>query len=64
MFSEKYDLLFKQPIIVHISEFSGKTVYKMIIGNFVTSAEAQHLLVQMRAKGVNGFVKDLREIKA
>jgi subtilisin family serine protease len=54
---------FKQPVFIHVAG-SGPTttVYRVLVGQFSTLAEANKLLSTMKAAGVAGFVKDLRTL--
>ena len=58
--AEKLQKQFKQPIVVNINELAGKTVYKVLVGVFDKSADANSLQKTMKAGGVDGFVKDLK----
>ena len=58
--AEKLQAQFKQPIVVNISQLSGKTVYKVLVGAFDKNADASTLQKAMKAQGVDGFVKDLK----
>lgn len=59
---ELLQAMFNQPVIVHINELSGKTVYRVIVGAFSKSSEALALLNKMKGEGVNGFVQDLKKL--
>jgi subtilisin family serine protease len=51
---------FKQPTYVHIvGSGTSTTIYRVLVGQFSTLAEANKLLGVMKANGVAGFVKDL-----
>lgn len=51
---------FKQPVLVHVSGSSPTSmVYRLLVGQFNTLAEANKVLAAMKAKGVSGFAKDL-----
>ena len=51
---------FKQPVLVHVSGSSSSSmVYRLLVGQFNTLAEANRLLATMKANGVSGFAKDL-----
>jgi Subtilase family/SPOR domain len=60
--AEKLQSAFNAPIIVSINELEGKTVYKMVVGAFAQKAEAVALQKRMLDKGVNGFVRDLKDL--
>jgi subtilisin family serine protease len=56
---------FKQPVLVHVSGSSSTSmVYRMLVGQFNTLAEASKFLETMRANKVDGFVKDLGTLSA
>ena len=56
---------FKQPVLVHVSGSSPTTmVYRLLVGQFNTLAEASKFLATMRAGKVDGFAKDLRTLSA
>lgn len=50
---------FNEPILVHIAKLRGKTVYKVLIGSFKNKDKAMQYQGKMKAKGVNGIIKDL-----
>lgn len=51
---------FKQPVLVHVSGSSSTSmVYRLLVGQFNTLAEANRLVATMKAKGVGAFAKDL-----
>lgn len=60
--AEKLQRQFKQPILVNINELAGKTVYKVLVGAYDKSADATALQKNMKAAGVDGFVKDLKGV--
>ena len=49
-----------ETIVVNINELNGKTVYKVIVGAFPNKKDATSLLKDMKAAGVDGFVKNLK----
>lgn len=54
---EKLQKLFSnEPVIVNINELGGKTVYKILLGQYTEVNDARKLSVNMKSKGVNGFV--------
>ncbi len=59
---ERLKTLFNQPVLVHINTYQGQTVYRVIVGSFATTTDANRLLTNMKAKGVNGFVQDLGKL--
>lgn len=61
---EKLQNLFgQQPIIVNINELGGRTVYKVIIGQYVDISEAKKMLEKIRGKNLDGFVANLSKLK-
>lgn len=59
--ADRFERLFGEPIIININEIGGRTVYKMIVGAFDTSTEAQQLLNRMKTMGVRGFLRNLAD---
>lgn len=57
--AEKLQKQFAETIVVNINELNGKTVYKVIVGAFPNKNDATKLQKEMKAAGVDGFVKDL-----
>jgi thiol-disulfide isomerase/thioredoxin len=61
---EKIQQLFPtKKVLVHITEFNGKVVYRVAIGTFATYQLAANALPQVRDKGFESFVKDLSTLK-
>ncbi|MBI5917667.1 MAG: S8 family serine peptidase [Bacteroidetes bacterium] len=60
--AEKLQRQFSQPIVVNINQLSGKTVYKVLVGAFDKKTDASDLQKKMKTGGVDGFVKDLKEM--
>lgn len=60
---EKLERMFQVPIIVSINELNGKTVYKVVVGAFDKIADAKVLNETMTKNGVNGFVKNLKDLE-
>jgi subtilisin family serine protease len=50
---------FNVPVNVNISESGGRTIYKVIMGNYNDVSQARQLLQRVKSSGMNGFVKDL-----
>jgi subtilisin family serine protease len=51
---------FKNPVLTHIvGSGTTTTIYRVLVGQFTTLADANKLLGVMKANGVAGFVKDL-----
>jgi len=57
--AEKLQRQFAETIVVNINELNGKTVYKVIVGAFPNKRDATSLQKDMKAKGIDGFIKDL-----
>ncbi len=60
---EKLESLFGEPVVVSINELNGKTVYKVVVGVYKERAKAKTLLKRMKAEGVNGFLRKLKDLK-
>ncbi len=60
--AEKLERLFGEPTIANISELNGKTVYKVLCGALAKKADADALAKRMKEAGVEGFVKNLKEL--
>ena len=60
--TEKLGRLFGEPVIVNINELEGKTVYKIIAGVFNTKQEAGRFSKKMKEAGVNGFLRNLKDL--
>ena len=61
---EKLQKVFgNQPVIVNINELGGRTVYKVLLGQFTARNEASKMLNFMQSKGFNGFVADYTKLK-
>ncbi|MEZ4960029.1 MAG: S8 family serine peptidase [Saprospiraceae bacterium] len=60
--AEKLQRQFGASILVNINELNGKTVYKLLLGTFSNKTDASNLLKKIKAAGVDGFVKDLKEL--
>ncbi|MFK7810023.1 MAG: S8 family serine peptidase [Saprospiraceae bacterium] len=61
--AEKLQSAFDAPIIVSINELNGKTVYKIVVGAFSRKTDAVALQVRMKQKNVNGFIRNLKDLK-
>ena len=57
--AEKLQRQFSAPVLVSINELDGRTVYKVVLGQYVTKQEGERLLSEMRAKGRNGWLRTL-----
>ena len=58
--AEKLQKQFAETIVVNINELNGKTVYKVIVGNFSNRNTANSLLKKMKKAGIDGFIKNLK----
>lgn len=54
---------FSQPVLVNISNFESKTVYKIIVGSFDSRREAISFRRMMQKKQFDGVIKDLSSVK-
>ena len=59
----KFKNLFNQPILVHIDKLTNKTVYRVLVGEFDRSSDANQLMSQVNNRGLEGFVKDLSTLQ-
>ncbi|MFT7605964.1 MAG: subtilisin family serine protease, partial [Saprospiraceae bacterium] len=59
---EKLQAAFKTDIIVSINELNGKTVYKVVVGAYSGINNAKLLQSKMKAAGVNGFIRNLKDL--
>ena len=50
---------FSEPVIVHISKNTRRTLYKLMVGEFTSHSEAVSFMRIAQAKGMQGIVKDL-----
>ncbi|MFK7945978.1 MAG: S8 family serine peptidase [Saprospiraceae bacterium] len=53
----------RHPAVVNINELGGRTVYKVLLGQFRDVSEARKMLNFMKTKGFNGFVADYKRLK-
>ncbi len=60
---EKLQRQFGLPVIVNINELKGKTVYKVVVGAYNSKDEASRLFQRMKNAGVNGFPRNLADLK-
>ncbi|HFA51061.1 MAG TPA: peptidase S8 and S53 subtilisin kexin sedolisin [Bacteroidetes bacterium] len=58
--AEKLQRQFAETIVVNINELNGKTVYKVIVGAYPNKRDASSLLKDMKAAGINGFIRNLK----
>ena len=61
--AEKLQKRFAETIVVNINELNGKTVYKVIVGAFPNKQDAVSLKKDMKAAGVDGFLKNFKSFK-
>jgi hypothetical protein len=59
---ERLQDAFNTDIVVSINELNGKTVYKVVVGAFPSRDQAQSLQNRMKAAGVNGFIRALKDL--
>ncbi len=59
----KFKNLFSEPIIVHIDKIRGKTVYRVMVGEFGAESQASRFTGTVKSKGLEGFVKDLSGLR-
>jgi hypothetical protein len=60
--AEKLQRQFEATVVVSIQELNGKTVYKLLAGAFPDKKSAEGLQKKLKAGGINGFIKDLKEL--
>ena len=60
--AEKLQGKYDQPVIVNINELGGKTVYKIVVGAFANRSDASSLYIKMKDDGLNGFVRNLKDL--
>ncbi len=60
--AEKLQRTFSAPVVVNINELNGKTVYKVVVGAFSAKTEAKKLQGHMKELGVNGFLRNLKDL--
>ena len=53
----------EEQMIVHIGKTNDQTVYKVMVGEFQSREEADVYRDQIKAKGINGIVKDMSLMK-
>ena len=62
--AEKLQKLFTNiPVVVNINEIEGRTVYKILLGQFSAVSDARNLLRAMRNKGLDGFIANYEMLK-
>ncbi|MCB0643440.1 MAG: SPOR domain-containing protein, partial [Phaeodactylibacter sp.] len=52
---------FGEPILVQISTSGSTESYKVVVGSYNSSRDAQELLNKLRVQGLNGFVRNLSD---
>ncbi|RMF04388.1 MAG: peptidase S8 and S53 subtilisin kexin sedolisin, partial [Bacteroidetes bacterium] len=60
--AEKLQAQFGAPVVVSINELNGKTVYKVILGNWSSPDPARQLLARIKAAGLPGFLRNLKDL--
>ncbi len=55
----KLENQFQEPVVVHIAELKGKTVYKILVGVYTARTGADTLKAKLQQNGFQGLVKDL-----
>ncbi|MEO0779393.1 MAG: S8 family serine peptidase [Bacteroidota bacterium] len=60
---EQLQRQFEAPVIVNINELNGRTVYKVVVGAFGGKSDARKLHQRMQAAGVNGFLRNLKDLR-
>ena len=55
---------FAEPVVVHIADLSGQTVYKILVGVAPNRATAESLRDRLQSAGFQGFIKDLAQMYA
>ncbi len=58
----KIEQKFDDAILVHIAQLNGKTVYKILVGEFKTREDASQFRAFLQQKGLTGIIKDLTTI--
>jgi thiol-disulfide isomerase/thioredoxin len=59
----KFQEMFGEPVIVHIALLNGKTVYRVMLGNFSILAKAEKFRADVKQKGIDALVKNLADFK-
>ena len=57
--AEELQRVFGEQVLVHIDELNGKTVYRVMLGQFLQKSEASSLLSSLRGRGQDGYVRSL-----
>ena len=57
--AEKLQSTYNTPVIVNINELDGRTVYKVVLGQFNERREALALFERMQQRGESGWVRSL-----
>ncbi|MEL7223177.1 MAG: S8 family serine peptidase, partial [Bacteroidota bacterium] len=60
--AEKLQKQFGEPVIVSINELNGKTVYKVVVGDYATAAPARTLLSRVKAAGISSFLRKIADL--
>ena len=60
---ERFQNMFQEPIMVNISNYKDRTVYRLLIGNFKSEVDAQSFKTTVKDGGLSdAFVKDLKKL--
>ena len=60
---ERFQNMYQEPIMVNISNFNDRTVYRLLLGNFKSEMEAQSFKTTVKDGGLSdAFVKDLKKL--
>ncbi len=60
--SDRFKRRFGQPVLVHVAQSRGRTIYKLIVGAFKQLEDARRFQRQLADSGVEGFPRDLSTI--
>lgn len=55
--------LFKEPVLVHILKLNDKTVYRVLVGTYATSTQADSFAQTLKGKGFETTIKNLSELR-
>lgn len=59
--ARKYESQFGKPVNIYPAQSKGKTIYKMVIGEFSSKTAANEFMYLLKSKSINGFVKNLAD---
>jgi subtilisin family serine protease len=60
--ANKLEAEYQAPTILHISESHNRHVFKLILGTYQNVNDARQLSDRLKRNGVNGFVRNLKEL--